>query len=196
MADQLCTPEDLASALQSDLDLATATLWIEAATAVVQQAAGNQRIVRVTDDTVNLTGLTSPWLDLPQIPAVSVASVTLDGTALTAVSAGGSVYGYRLRGDRLWRTNGWQTYVGEPSEVIPVYTHGYAAGSQDLQLGRGAVISISKVAYVNPRGAVSEKIDDYAVAYEKAAVAMQAMPNLAAALRNKYGRRGGFARLG
>ena len=133
MADQLVTPEDLASFLQQDLDLATATLLIEAATAVVQEAAGGQRILQVAGDTATLIGTTDSKLDLPQIPVTAVTSVTLDGTALTAGSAGGVTSTYRRIGSKLWRTDGWQTYIGEPSTVVVVYTHGYPAAHQRLQ---------------------------------------------------------------
>lgn len=196
MADQLATPEDLASALQQNLDASTANLWLEVCTAVVQEAADNQRILQVAGDTSTIVGLTSPWLALPQIPVTAVASVTLDGTALTAVAPGGAVAGYRRVGNMLWRTAGWQTYVGEPSEVVVVNTHGYASGSQDLQLARGAVLSIAKLAYTNVSGVKSEKIDDYSVVFEAAESAMEGSPNLRAALRRKYGRRGGLVRIG
>lgn len=196
MADQLATPADLASALQQDLDASTANLWLDVCTAVVQGAADNQRIVQVVSDTTTIMGLTSQWLALPQIPVTAVISVTLDGTALTAVAPGGAVTGYRRVGNKLWRTAGWQTYVDEPSEVVVVNTHGYAAGSQDLQLGRGGVLSIAKLAYTNVGGVKSEKIDDYAVVYEAAASAMEASPNLRAALKRKYGRRAGLVRIG
>lgn len=196
MADQLATPADLASALQQNLDASTANLWLDVCTAVVQAAADNQRIVEVVGATLTVMGLTSPWLALPQIPVTAVASVTLDGTALTAVAPGGAITGYRRVGNKLWRTAGWQTYVGEPSEVTVVCTHGFPAASQDLQLGRGAVISIAKLAYANVSGVKSEKIDDYAVVYEAAAAAMEASPHLSKALAKKYGRRGGLVRLG
>lgn len=196
MADQLATPEQLASALQQDLDLATADLWLNACTAVVQEAADNQRILQVVDDPFTIMGLTSMWLALPQIPVTAASGITLDGTALTAVAPGGAVTGYRRVGNKLWRTAGWQTYVGEPSEVDGVYTHGYAVGDQNLEFARGAVLSIARLAYDNPSGVQSEKIDDYAVVYEKAAAAMGASPHLRAALAKKYGRRGGLVRLG
>lgn len=200
MADQLATPEDLASLLQQDLDASTANLVLDAATASVQAAAGNQRILQVVGDTANLTGLTDSWLDLPQIPVTAVASVTLDGATLTAGSAGDPATTYRLRGNRLWRGYGWQTYVGEPSDVVVVNTHGYAAGSQDLQLARGATLSIAKGMYANPAGVAREQIDDYAVSYARAAGEaadlIEAAPGLRAALRRKYGRRIGLARLG
>ena len=190
MADQLCTPEDLASALQSDLDLATATLWTEVCTAVVQEAAGNQRILQVVGDVLTIVGSPRQWLNLPRIPVTAVASVTLDGTTLTAGTAGSAATTYRRVGNKLWRGAGWHTYWYEPSAVVITHTHGYAAGSQDLQLARGAVIGLAKMAYSNPSGVVSEKIDDYAVAYEKAAAAMDASPHLRASLHKKYGRRG------
>lgn len=196
MADQFATPEELASALQSDLDLATATLWLNATAAVVQEAAGGQRILRVTNDILVIGGRARQWLDLPQIPVVSVATVVMDGTTLTVGTAGSVNTTYRLVGNRLWRGAGWQTYYGEPSSITVTNTHGYASGSQDLELARAASLAIAKVAYSNPSGATSEKIDDYAVVFEKAAAAMDATPSLRAALRRKYGRRGGLVSLG
>lgn len=195
MADQLCTPADLASALQSDLDTATATLWIEIGTAIVQAAADGQRIIEVVDDEIEILGLTDSWLNLPQIPVTDVASVILDGVALEAVAPGGDRAGYRRHGNRLWRTDGWQTYYGEPSLALVVNTHGHPAGHQKLQLGRGAVLSIAKTAYDNPAGVASEKIDDYAVVYAEMQDAMDASPSLQKALKKQYGRGGGLIRI-
>ena len=196
MADQLATLQDLAYALQidlADLNAGTGTLLIECATAVVQAAAGGQRIVQVSGETLNIMGLSESWLDLPQIPVTSVASVTLDGTALTV---GIEATNYKLRGNRLWRTDGWQTYWGQPSDVVVVYTHGYAPGSQELQLGRAATLSLAKGQFSNPSGVASEAIDDYNVSYQAMSAAMEATPFLKAALRKRYGRRGGLVRLG
>lgn len=191
MADQLATPEDLASLLErDDVDAYKATLVIECATAVVQDAAGGQRIVEVVDDTIELTGTTSRWLQLPQQPVSAVTAVTLDGTTLTAGAAGGSTAAYRLRGSRLWRGDGWQTYAGEPSTVGIVYTHGRPAGHQKLQLARRAVLGLCAPYFGNTAGAASERIDDYAVTYDAMATQLQATPALAAALRRTYGRRG------
>src|SRR3954471_1073390 len=161
MADQLCTPADLASWLQQDLDLSTATLLVECATAVVQEAAGGQRIIQVVGDTANVLGDTGSWLQLPQLPVTAVTSVTVDGTALVLGA------GYKVFGSKLWRKFGWQTNYGwpfdlayskwggypppsvvsgypyqEPSGVVVVYTHGYPAGHQSLQLARGVVLSL------------------------------------------------------
>lgn len=187
MADQLATPSDLASLLQKDVDTASATLVVEACTAVVQTAADGQRIVLVTNEAATVIGTTGQWLRLPQFPVASVSTVTLDGVALTAGLPGSGTTTYRLVGDRLWRGCGWQTYCGEPSTVSFVYTHGYAAGAQELQIGRGAVLSLGRGLFENPSGAASEKIDDYAVTYAAAEAALEASPALKAAIRKQYG---------
>ncbi len=194
MADQLATIADLASALQQGVDNSTATLLLECATAVVQEAAGGQRIVQVVDETLNILGLSGSWLDLPQIPVTAVASVTLDGSLLTVGTLDPTHY--KLRGNRLWRTDGWQTYWGQPSDVVVVHTHGYAAGAQELQLARSAVLSLTKSCYANPSGVTSEAIDDYNVAYQAMSAQMETTPFVKAALRKKYGRRGGLVRVG
>lgn len=192
MADQLCTPLDLAAALQQDLDASTANLWIEVATAVVQAATG-QRILEVEDDEITLLGDTQSWLDLPQRPVTEVTSVELDGETVTAGTATGT---YRRFGSRLWRDVGWAAYACEPSTVVVTYTHGYAAGAQELQLARGATIGIAKGGYTNPSGVAREAIDDYSVAYEAVSAALDASPHLKAALRRQYGRRAGLVRIG
>lgn len=195
MADQLATPEQLASALQRDLDTATANVWLNAATAVVQEATG-QRIVRVTDDAITLTGTTSSWLRLPQLPVVSVASVQLDGTAVTAGAAGSGAMTYRLRGSRLWRGCGWQTYCGEPSDVAVVYTHGLLDTDQRIEFARGTVIGLARTPYDNPSAVSREQIDDYSVAYQVTAAAMEASRHLRRALRRQYGHRAALTPIG
>lgn len=192
MADQLATPQDLAALLQQDLDASTAAVVLEAATAVVQEAAGGQRILEVEDDEFQLVGGLSNWLDLPQRPVQSVASVGLDGTALSAGTASGT---YRLSGASLYRDLGWYSEIYVPADIAGVYTHGYPAGHQGLQLARHATLSLARAAYANPSGVAREQIDDYAVAFEAAAAAMQASPAVRAALRRQYGRRASFVTL-
>lgn len=190
MADQLAAPEDLAALLQQDVDTATATLLIEAATAVVQAVCG-QRILRVVDDEIQLDGHTDSTLVLPERPVVAVSAVSLAGTALTAGTASGT---YRLSTAGLWRDTGW---AGDspPALVAVTYTHGWADGAQELQLARSATLSLAKGSYANPSGVYSEKIDDYSVAYERASIAMEASPFLAAALRRQYGHKAGMVRI-
>jgi len=186
MADMLATPEDLASLLQQDLDTATATLVIEAATAVVQAACG-QRIVQVVDDESELMGTTDSWLPLPQRPVTAVASVTVDGHPVTDWARFGS---------RLFRRDGWASCPHVPSSVVVVNTHGYPPGSQELQLARSAVLSLAAGAYAAPAGVAREQIDDYSVQYEAASAALEASPALKASLRRQYGQRGGLVRVG
>lgn len=194
MADQLATASDLNLRVKETVDAATAAFLLECATAVVQEAAGLQRILQVAGDTATLVGLTGSWLDLPQIPATGVTSVTLDGTTLTAGAAGSATSTYRRVGSRLWRGDGWQTYVGEPSEVIVIYTHGYSTGHQRLQLARNTVAALAAGVYSNPDGATQVRIDDYAATYEAMQEALT--EPLRAAIAKQYGRRGGFVRIG
>jgi hypothetical protein len=188
----LASLEDLASLLGRDagnpINNASGTLALEISTAVVQSAADGQRIVQVVADTATVVGTTEQWLRPPQWPVSAVSAVTLDGAALTAGLPGSGASTYRLVGNRLYRGSGWQTYCGEPSTVDFVYTHGYAAGRQELQLGRGVSLSIAKGLFLNPDGTViREQIDDYAVAYAEAEAALEARPSLKAAIAKQYG---------
>ncbi|GLZ62872.1 hypothetical protein [Micromonospora sp. NBRC 107095] len=198
MADQLATPADLAALLhidEADLHVPAATLLIECATAVVQEVAG-QRIVRA-ESTVTLEPSLGCWLWLPQLPVVSVESVTLDGTALVAGAD------YSVRGYRLWRSAGWQTAaswetagVRAPSEITVEYTHGYEADAQELQRARQAVVALAGAVYGNPTGVTREQVDDYAVVYEAMAARMEAAPYLRDGLLRYYGRSAGLITLG
>jgi hypothetical protein len=221
VADQLATPTDLAARLQvpaSSLDAASAAVALEGATAIVQQAAGGQRIVQVVDDVIELLGTTDSWLDLPQIPVTSVSAVTLDGTVQTL---GADTNGYKRFGSRLWRRHGWQTNYGwpdafstgldemyysrpsflpgvgsEPSSVVVTCTHGYPSTHQSVQLGRSAVLALAATPFRNPTGATALRIGDYYAAYEAMAAQMEASPNLRKSLHKAYGRRGGLVRIG
>jgi hypothetical protein len=204
MADLLATPSDLASALQMDVDTATATLALEVATAVVQEATG-QKILQVVGDTAVITAPAGYWLELPQRPVTAVTSVTLWDA--TVVAAGTTTGTYRRLQNRLWRDVGWTKYppwtwswpfnyglCDGPTEVTVVYTHGLAAGDQNLQLARGAVLTLARAVYDNPTGASKEAIDDYQVAYDRAGAALEASPYLQKSLRRKYGKRAALVR--
>jgi hypothetical protein len=181
VADQLATPADLAALLQmSTVD--NAALLLELATAKVQAACGGQRLVDLTDTAVIPILPGCPYeelLDLPQWPVRSVATVQLDGVTITD---------WRLAGQQLWRLLGWQTLSWEPSQVTVLYTHGYPAGAQGLQLARDAVLSLAAAGFGNPTGAASEAIDDYRVSYAEADARMQLTEHTRAALAAAYGR--------
>lgn len=182
MADQLATPEDLATLLREDVDADLAALLIEVATGVVQAGAGGQRIVAVADDVATLTGAPDRWLPLPQIPVTGVSQVLVDGS---------EVSDWKRFGNRLWRRCGWNTVCGEPAEVQVTYSHGYPDGAQELQLARRAVLALASEAHAAPDGATTESIDDYRVQYAAAAQGALTQP-LRAAIRRQYGRRGGW----
>jgi len=220
MALTLATAGDLNSFLQTTVDSTLATLLLETATAIVQEAAGGQLIAQVLADTATVAGYTDSWLDLPQIPVSNVTSVTLDGTTLTA----GATADYQRFGNRLFRRQGWQGYYGwvrwdgwpeatyqysnspplvswpyqQPSVVSFVYDHGYAAGAQELQLARTAVLSLAATGFTNPAALVSESIDDYHLGYDARTDGgrMQLTPTMRGLIRSRYGRRAGFGRLG
>lgn len=188
MADQLATPSDLAALLQKAVDTASATLAVEVCTAVVQAAADGQRILQVIGDTevIDLdAGFCSSYLWLPQWPVTAVASAMVGVTAVTDFTV-------QLSRHRLWRAAGWRSttvpyWSSTPSTVTVVYTHGYTAGDQRLQLARGAVLSLARGLFDNPTAAASEKIDDYAVTYAAAEAALEASPGLKKAIRKQYG---------
>lgn len=103
-------------------DGATTGLVMEmltAASAEIREAAGSP-ITQATS-TVKLLGVASQWLDLPGQPVQSVATVLLDGVAVTD---------WRLLGGRLWRAAGWSGC--SPVEVTITMTHGYAAAPDDI----------------------------------------------------------------
>jgi hypothetical protein len=180
MADQLATTLDLASFLQSDLDLSTAVLVLELATAKVQRAAGGQRILSATSTAIiDVPFWSSDFeIELPQSPVRSVASVLLDGVAITD---------WYLRSQKLWRVLGWSSNALAPTQVTVTYSHGHSAGSQALQLARDMTLELARMAYANPEGVLSEQIDDYRVSYADALERMQMSPGMRDAIRDAYG---------
>lgn len=201
MADMLVTVPELASAMQQDLDTATATLAIEMATGAVQAAAG-QRILEVVDDeaVIDLDLLDGgPYLDLPERPVTSVDSAQVGDAAVTD-------YTPQLSRGRLWRAYGWRSatlpYWSAPSTVTVVYTHGYPVGHQKLQLARGVVLDLAKTGYNAAAGSgpvVREQIDDHSVQYAEMTASIEGALDpdgpLARALRRLYGRPGRSVRL-
>jgi len=185
-ADQLATPQDLATILQLDYasltaaQQATLLMLVELATAKVQRAAGGQRIVDITDTAV----IDIDWwedaeyLPLPQLPVRSVSQVKLNGTVITDWS---------LRKQKLWRFSGWRTTISTPDQAIVTYAHGLLAGSQWLQTAKGYTLSLGALGWGNPSGASRERIDDYEVSYAEADARMQMTKEMAESIAAEYG---------
>jgi hypothetical protein len=57
------------------------------------------------------------------------------------------------------------------------------------------VLGLIRAVYDNPEGKTRVAIDDYAAAFERLAAAMDASPNLRAAIRRQYGTGARMARL-
>jgi hypothetical protein len=182
MADQLVTPDELASYLQvPTLDTATAVLLIELATGKVQAAAGQLLVQGTATVTLDVDMCEdSQWLPLPQMPVRSVATVLIDGVTDTS---------WRLRRQQLWRMNGWNTNSSFPTQVTPTFTYGYAAGAQALQLARDMTFSLAGAGYGNPSAGVvsAEQLDDYRVEYADANARMVVTDFMRAQLRDFYG---------
>jgi len=201
MADMLATPDELALFMQrTDLDEDAATLYLELATAEVQVAAGNQRLVEVVDDEVLLMGYWSNWLELPQRPVSAIDSVVIDEGDPLVEGTDFKRYGAKLR--RRAPVRGcylpWSPYVHEPVDVVVVYTHGLPVGDQELEFARSATFAIARSAAANPTGIMSESIDDYRVQFAAADVlaAMERAPYLRKALERKYGCRASLTPIG
>lgn len=188
MADQLATPEDLASLLErDDIDRYKAIALIECATSVVQAITG-QRIVEVVDEayTVELDQLDRGrrFIDLPERPVTAVSAVSISGNPLTD---------WTLSMGRLWRPYGWVlprqgAWANMPYHVQVTYSHGYPSGHQNLQLARQAVLGLLKTAYGNPTGATRILIDDYEIWFEAMSARLEASPFLVGALKRRYSR--------
>lgn len=181
MADMLITPSELASALQQDVDTATATLLIELATGKVQAACGQLLVDTTSTITLHVDPCSGydPWLPLPQRPVRAVGSVLIDGVAVTD---------WYLRDQQLWRLNGWNVNASAPTEISVVdLVHGYLDGAQALQLARGMVLGLAMAGYGNPGGATSEAIDDYRVTYAEADARMQVTDSMRDQLVAAYG---------
>jgi len=188
MADQLATPADLASFLQlgayaslTPTRQATLTMLVELATAKVQRAAGYQRILAATSigAMIDLSiGYDDDYVLLPQQPVRSVASVALNGVAITD---------WVLSGGMLWRARGWYPATYVPGQIITTFSHGLLAGDQGLQLARSTVLELSRGGYGNPTGATSKAIDDYRVTYAEADARMVLPRPTADAIAAQYG---------
>lgn len=191
MADLLATAADLRSLLKEDavgLPDTDAVILLQLATGAVQGAVGQDLVLRL-DDAVVLMGTHDQWFDLPQRPVTAVASVAVDGVAVTD---------YKLFGDRLWRSLGWAVYPCEPSTVAVTYSHGYVPDAPRLQAARSATLALAAQMFANPLGASALSIDDYSQQFSRSGDDLAGLvpENLRRSLRRAYGPRGRLTRIG
>lgn len=133
------------------------TALLSAASATVRDAAGVP-ISRATF-TTTIPGVPGQWLRLPGQPVVSVATVEIDGAAVTD---------YKLVGGDLWRECGWQPAC-EPSNVEVTLTGGLVTVPADIVdlvcslVGAGVAAALE--GYESKTGKTYESVDDYRVGY-------------------------------
>lgn len=159
----LATVEDLSSRGLTILDGEgfIVDTYLDVASASVRDAAGCP--ISQTTSTVVLEGPEGQWLRLPGPPVTAVATVEIDGVAVTD---------WRLRSGMLWRAAGW-TGTDGPSEVEVTYTHGLPAVPPDIIDLVCRITAAALAAYrsepdglgLAARDIRSERIGDYAVTY-------------------------------
>lgn len=154
--DPLATVADLTAYNVDTTNAALANKLLASVSEAVREAAGTP-ISKVTS-TVVLTGSPERWLALPGGPVRSVASVVIDGDAVTD---------WRLRDGRLWRRCGWQGWC-EPSEVEVTYDHGLDEVPADIV----RLVCVYVAAGINQAGdgydsrnKAYERIDDWQVGF-------------------------------
>ncbi|MEU6944291.1 hypothetical protein ABZ957_03450 [Streptomyces sp. NPDC046316] len=144
----------------SEMDIAST--YLDVASTAVREAAGVP--ISATTSTVSLEGEHGPWLRLPGPPISAVATVELDGEAVTD---------WRLRSHKLWRVAGWNGCDG-PSEVEVTQTHGLAVVPSDIVDLVCRMVAAALVAYRSQddgmglaadKSVTSERIGDYAVTF-------------------------------
>lgn len=174
--DPLATLGDLAARNIDASDPAATMLAV--ASSAVRGAAGSP-ISQVTS-TIRYTGWwTEKWLRLAGPPVTAVATVEIDGEAVTDC---------RLANSRLWRAGGWGC-DGGPSDVDVVQTHGLLvvpAEIVDLVCAfTAAGIEAAKEGYADALrgGKIAERIDDYSVSWAQGAEAVATAMELPAGTR-------------
>ncbi|MET9516391.1 hypothetical protein [Streptomyces sp. NPDC002994] len=136
-------------------------VYLDVASTAVREAAGTP--ISQTTSTITVEGEEDQRLRLPGLPISAVASVELDGAAVTD---------WRLRTQTLWRAAGWTAGDG-PSEVEVTYTHGLATVPADIVDLVCRITAAALVSYRSEDGGAglaagnitSERIGDYAVTY-------------------------------
>jgi hypothetical protein len=159
----LATVADLV-ALGVAVDASEETLvegYLTAASSAIRNAAGSP--ISETTSTIAIEGEPEQRLRLPGPPVTAVATVEIDGSAVTD---------WRLRSGSLWREQGWSPGC-TPSEVTVTYTHGLPEVPADITMLVCRIAATTLMAYrsapdgsgLAAREVQQERIGDYFVTY-------------------------------
>lgn len=132
-------------------DQANAALDVEAACDHIRDYLC-QQIDAVANDVVTLQGTGTRALTLPELPVTAVASVTLDGDAITDYTV--DDYGILWRDDPGWWPRG--------DNYIVTYSHGYAPANIPAIL---KVVAFQLARRAGTSDVRQESIADYSVTY-------------------------------
>lgn len=154
---------------------------LDVASATIREAAGAP-ISRETS-TVVLTCWGDSFLRLPGVPVVSVASVLVEGTAMTDFKL--------VDGSALWRSQGWGQPL-RPVTVTVTLTHGLTLVPADIvdlacnltAAGIAEAATLAAGGFFDPRVMV-ESIDDYRVQFTEGAAAVASVFDLPAGTRSR-----------
>lgn len=176
-------------------DSAKAQAMLDAASSAIREAAGTA--ITLTTSTITVPGGCEEYLTLPGTVR-SVASVTVDGTALTVDDD------YTIVGNQLWRFGGWLSRLTtetsffvpadryRPTLVTVTYTHGLDTAPADIvdlccDLATAGMLSSGPA---DPRVS-SESVDDYRVSFttgpEAVASVFELPERTKASLRQRFG---------
>lgn len=189
--DALATTTDLDDRGIDTSDPTLPDVMLDVASASVRAAAGVP--ISQATSTVTLDGWGDTILRLPGAPVTAVASVSIDGDAVTD---------YKVTAAGLWRSSGWG-HPAEPAEVEVTYTHGLVNIPPDIvdlvcnlaAAGMAEAASLAAGGSFDPR-VVAERIDDYYVQYAAGAEAVASVMDLPAGTRARLSARfGGSADL-
>lgn len=140
---------DLEAFLGSTVNATRGQLMIDLATGAVTSAA-DVPILEVVDDEAIVDGTGAVTLLLPSYPVTAVASVEIDGEALTADEYTWS------RSGVIERTAGWP--IGRRNITV-TYTHGFADADVPAEIKK-AVLVLAARGMANPFGLTQETLGD------------------------------------
>lgn len=144
------TTADLASHLQQDVDIATANLALDGASARIDSVTRGWRFLPVAPTTVNLRGGSDVLrLQRPVTAVTSVSSTSLGLVTAHAVNVDYEVVGSELR---------WLGRYVWPQNLSVTYSRGMATVPADI---KEACLWLAGLRYTSPTGEGGERIDDY-----------------------------------